>query len=171
MTVTANLEPPEAVTPRPGFWQRRVGQPVLAQLRQGVAPDTIALSLGVGTACSLFPFLGFTTLLNLGVGLALRMNQPILQTVNVLLAPAQLALILVYVRAGELIWRDSSHTFSVGEMLQVFKDASLTEFLSRFGWAGVHALTAWLITSPVLVAIITLSVRPLLRRLAPAKTP
>jgi uncharacterized protein (DUF2062 family) len=171
VNVTANLEHPEALAARPGFWQRRVGQPILAQLRQGVAPDTIALTLGVGTACSLFPFLGFTTLLNLGAGIALRMNQPILHTVNVLLAPVQLALILVYVRAGELIWRDSAHLFTVGEMLQVFRDASLTEFLVRFGWAGLHALTAWLITSPVLVAIITLSVRPLLRRLAPGKTP
>jgi uncharacterized protein (DUF2062 family) len=171
MTVAANLDQPGADAARPGFWQRRVVQPIVTQLRQGVTPDAIALSLGVGTACSLFPFLGFTTLLNLGAGVALRLNQPILQTVNVLLAPVQLALILVYVRAGELIWRDSTHTFTVGEMLQVFRDASLTEFFVRFGWAGVHALTAWIITSPVLVALITLAVRPLLRRLAPVKTP
>ena len=64
------------------FWQRRLLAPIRALLTQGITPDRIALTLGVGTACSLLPFLGFTSLLNLGVGLWFRLNQPILQTLN-----------------------------------------------------------------------------------------
>ena len=52
----------------PSFWQRRLIKPLRAQLTQGVTPDRLALTLAVGTTCSLLPFLGFTTLLNLGVG-------------------------------------------------------------------------------------------------------
>ena len=154
----------------PGFWQRRVVQPVLTQLRQGVTPDRIALTLGVGTACSLLPFFGLTSLLNLGAGVALKMNQPILHMLNWLLGPVQLALILVYVRAGEILWGGAAHPFTLGEMLAAFRDVSCAEFLARFGWAGIHALTAWVITSPLLIALITFGTWPLLRRFAARRT-
>jgi uncharacterized protein (DUF2062 family) len=147
-------------------------QPILAQLTQGVTPDKIAATLAVGTACSLLPFLGFTSLLNLGAGLVWRMNQPILQTLNQLLGPVQLALILVYVRLGEAIWGARGDPFTLGEMLRVFREATFTDFLGRFGWAGVHAFTAWLLTAPLLVAALYFPLRPILRaaavRLCPA---
>jgi uncharacterized protein (DUF2062 family) len=162
---TPVVAPASPATPgREGFWRRRIVGPIRAQLTQGVSPDTIALTIGVGTACSIFPFLGFTTLLNLGAGFALRMNHPILQTLNQLLGPVQLLLILVYVRIGEVIWRATDDRFTLGEMMSTFRDANFSEFLQRFGWAGAHALTAWLVTSPLLVAAITLATRPALRR-------
>ncbi len=142
----------------------RLLTPLRAQLTQGTSPDKLALTLGVGTACSLLPFLGFTTLLNLGVGLALRLNQPILQILNQLLGPVQLVLILGYVRLGEALWREKDSRFSVSEMIAVFRDASVGEFLSRFGWAGVHAFTAWLLTSPLLVVVVLVLTLPALRR-------
>jgi uncharacterized protein (DUF2062 family) len=145
-----------------------VVDPIRAQLTQGVTPDTIALTLGVGTACSLLPFLGLTSLLNLGVGLALRMNQPILQTLNQLLGPVQLVLILLHVRIGEWLWRAEGAHFTVGEMVRVFRDSSLAEFFARFGWAGIHALSAWLLLAPVFAAVVYFSVRPALRRVAAA---
>src|SRR5688572_11401433 len=84
--------------PPRGFWYRRVLRPMRAQLVRGVAHDHIAATLAVVTACSLFPIFGITSLVNLGVGLLLRMNQPILQALNQLLGPLQLALILIYIR-------------------------------------------------------------------------
>lgn len=158
--------PPAPAVTRQSFWHRRVIAPIRAQLTQGVTPDKVALTLGLGTVCSVFPFLGFTTLLNLGVGIALRLNQPILQTVNVLLGPVQLALILVFVRTGETIWREPESRFTIAEMLRVFREASLSGFVERFGWAGIHALTAWLVTAPLIIAAIFFSVRPALRRAA-----
>lgn len=162
--MAAGNAPPPA--PAPGFWQRRLIQPLLAQLTLGVTPDKLAATLALGTACSLFPFLGLTSLLNLAVGLALRMNQPILQTLNQLLGAVQLALILVYVRLGEMIWRSQQAHFTVAEMVRAFREAPLGEFLREFGWAGVHAFTAWLLTAPLLFAGLYLAVRPVLRRAA-----
>lgn len=139
-------------------------QPVLNQLTQGVTPDRIAATLAVGTVCSLLPFLGFTTLLNLGVGVVLRMNQPILHALNQLLGPLQLLLILVYVRGGELLWGHTGDGFTIGEMISEFRDSSFLEFLQQFGWAGIHAASAWAITSPFVAAAIYYGARPLLRR-------
>lgn len=167
----ATTATPAAGVPQGGFWQRRVARPIVAQLTQGVTPDRIALTLAVGTACSLFPFLGFTSLLNLGVGIALRMNQPILQTLNQLLGALQLILILVYVRLGELIWVAQDDRFTVGEMIRTFGELSFLDFLRRFGWAGIHAFTAWGLTSPLLIAVVYFSLRPALRRLARRSVP
>lgn len=154
--------------PRPGFWRRRILDPIRAQLTQGVTPDKIALTLGVGAACPLLPFLGLTSLLNLGVGLALRMNQPILQTFNQLLGPVQLALILVQVRLGEILWGATGDRFTVGELVRTFRDSSLADLFARFGWAGIHAFSAWLLLAPVLATVVYFSVRPALRRAATA---
>lgn len=154
-----------ATTPAPSFWQRRVVAPLRAQLTQGVSPDQLALTLAVGTACSLLPFLGFTSLLNLGVGLWLRLNQPILQTLNQLLGGVQLALILVYVRAGELIWRAQHLPLSLTQLTADFR-ADPWGFFGRFGWTGLHAATAWLLSVPIIVAVIYFALRPAMRRLA-----
>jgi uncharacterized protein (DUF2062 family) len=114
----------------------------------------------------LFPFLGFTSLLNLGVGLRLKLNQPLLQTLNQVLGPLQLVMIVVYVRLGEWLWRAQDERFTIAEMLRFFREASLGGFLQRFGWAGIHAFTAWAVTSPLLLAAVYYLTRPALRRLA-----
>ena len=157
-------------TPQPaGFWRRRVLLPIRSQLTQGVAPDQIAATLAVGTACALFPIFGVTSLVCLAVGVPLRMNQPILQTLNQLLGPLQVAFILVYVRIGEFIWRSSGHHLTLADMMREFRERSLGEFLQTFGWAGVHALTAWAVTSPLLVGVLYVTLRPAIRRAARRK--
>jgi uncharacterized protein (DUF2062 family) len=148
------------------LWERRVVTPLRSQLTQGVAPDKLAATLAWGTACSLFPFLGFTSLLNLGLGLALRFNQPVLQTLNQALGPLQLVLIPCYLRLGELIWREPPMPFSVSAMVETFRGESVSGFLGQFGRAGLHALTAWAITAPLLIAALYFPLRPALRRLA-----
>lgn len=153
------------IPPRPSFWQRRLIAPLRAQLTQGVTPDRLALTLAVGTACSLLPFFGFTWLMNLAVGLALRLNQPILQILNQLLGPLQLVMILVYVRAGEFIWRADPVPLSVPTLIAAFR-ADPWGFLERFGLTGAHAATAWILSVPVIVAALYYPLRPALRRLA-----
>lgn len=151
---------------RRSFWRRRVLDPIVALLTQGVTAEKIAQTLAVGTVCSLFPFLGTTTALNLGVGLCLRMNQPILQSLNYLLTPVHLVMIVVYVRIGEWVWRAGEDRFTVGEVVRVFRDETFLSFLQRFGLAGWHAFTAWLLTAPLLFALLYFPLRPLLHRLA-----
>ncbi len=160
----------DAPAPSRSFWQRRIRDPLTGLFTQGITPDKVALTLGVGSVCSLFPFLGFTSLLNLGAGLWLRLNQPLLQTLNQVLGPMQLVMIVVYVRLGEWLGRVEEGRFTVGEMLRVFREASFVEFLHRFGWAGIHAFTAWAVTSPLLLAVVYFSSRPALRRLASRST-
>lgn len=142
--------------------RRRLLAPLAAQLTQGVSPEVLARTLAVGAGCSMFPFLGTTSLLNLVVGLGLRMNQPVLQTLNQVLGPVHLVMIVVYVRVGErLVGATGSDRFSVVEVVTAFRDLSLGDFFARFGRAGLHALLAWGVTLPLLVGGVYLVARPL----------
>ena len=152
--------------PKRGFWRRRLGDPIIGMLTQGITADKVSYTIALGTGLSLFPFLGFTSLLNLVVGLALRLNQPLLQGLNQLLGPIHLVMIVLYIRLGEWIWGAEHLPFSIGLLVQAFRDASFTEFLHRFGMAGVHAFTAWLLTFPLLVFTLNRLLRPLIRRIA-----
>lgn len=152
----------------PNFWQRRIVHPIVAQLTQGITPDRIALTLGVGLACGVFPFLGFTTALCFVAAAALRLNQPIIHVVNQLLWPVQLALIPVYVRLGAALFGVEALPFDPEEVSRVFLE-SQREFWSRFGLMGIQALAAWLLSLPLLVAGAWLATRPILRRLASAR--
>jgi uncharacterized protein (DUF2062 family) len=166
-----NIAPNPVVPAAPsrGFWRRRVVDPLAGVLRQGVTPDKLAATLAVGTACSLFPFLGTTTALNFAVGFRLRMNHPVLQTLNQLLGPVHLVMIFVYVRWGEWVWRAKVDPFTLGEMLRLFREEPFSVFLQRFGWVGVHAATGWLVSTPFLIAALYYALRPLMRRLASIK--
>lgn len=138
----------------------------MAQLRQGATPDGLALTSAVGLACGVFPFLGFTTGLCFLAALVLRLNQPVIHIINQLLWPVQLALIAVYVRAGAALFGATALPFDVAEIQRVFQE-SPAEFWTRFGVMGLHALTAWILTLPVIVGIAYYLLRPVLRRLAP----
>ena len=63
-------------------------------------------------------------------------------------------------RAGERLWGAPAGAFSIDTMLEVFTGASWGEFLARFGWAGIHALTAWLVTAPLVGLLLYLPLVP-----------
>lgn len=155
--------PLDASLPKSSFWQRRVLEPIRTVFTQGVTPDRVALTIAVATACSLLPFLGLTTVLNLVVGLCLKMNQPIMQALNYLLGPVQVAMIVIYVRMGEKIWRAPAIPISISELLKSFR-AHPWEFIQTFGWTGIHAATAWLLSVPIIISVLYYGTRPLLRR-------
>lgn len=149
-----------------GFWQRRVIAPIVAQLKQGITPEKIALTLALGAVLGLFPILGSTTLLCAIAGIWLRLNQPVIQLVNYFVYPVQVALLLPFYRAGEsLFGQPHVPIFSVTELMQRFQ-VSPTQFLFDYGMVGVYGIVVWTLTAPLLMAALYFATRPLLRRLA-----
>ena len=162
MSVFPPAAPPSA-TPRGSFWQRRIAAPIVAQLTQGVTPEKIALTLSLGLACGLFPFLGFTTALCFLVALVFRLNQPLIHVINQLLWPVQLPMIAVYAKTGAQLFGADALPFKPEEAVRIFWTAQ-REFWTRFGVMGIHALTAWLLTVPVIVGIAYYASLPVLRK-------
>ena len=63
-----------APTVRESFWKRRVVTPLIAQLKQGVTPEKLALTVALGLVLGIFPILGATTLLCGAAAIALRLK-------------------------------------------------------------------------------------------------
>lgn len=157
----ANLSPEE----RPGFWRRWFAEPVLAQLRQGITPDKLALTISIGAVLGIFPVLGSTTILCLSFAAVLRLNQPVMQVVNHCCYPLQLILIPVFIRFGERIFRASPISFSMAQLLGEFRAGPL-RFFQEFASTFLHCMTAWAILAPWAGVIIYFGTRPMLRAAA-----
>ena len=147
------------------FWQRRVVDLLLAQLRQGITPEKIALTIAMGITLGLFPVLGSTTLLCFLAGLILRLNQPIIQLVNYLVYPLQFAGIYFFIRIGEWLTRTTPLSFSIPGLLQQFREAPL-HFFQEFGMTALRGVLAWLLIAPPTAALLYVVSLPALRRLA-----
>ena len=147
------------------FWQRRVIDPVVAQLTQGITPEKIALTIAVGSAIAMFPILGTTTLLCLLAGLSLKLNQPIIQVVNYVCTPIHIPLIYVQVRAGELLFGAPQVSFRIHRLAKLLWDSPAL-FFREFGLTGFHAIVVWAICAPFWIAVVYSIARPILREIA-----
>jgi uncharacterized protein (DUF2062 family) len=146
-------------------WRRRTLDVIVAQLRQGVTADKIALTLAIGLILGLFPIFGTTSALCVLAALWLKLNQPMIQLVNWVAAPLQLPGIFLFVRIGEWLTRSPPVQFSINGLLQQFR-ASPLQFMRLFGMTGVRAVLAWLLIAPAIAAVVYVALRPPLRRLA-----
>lgn len=163
--------PVTAPVPEPGFWQRRVVEPILAQLRQGITPQKVALTLALGGVLGIFPILGATTALCAVAGIWLRLNQPLIQLVNYLVYPLQLVLLLPFYRAGETLFgQPHVPIFSVGELMERFA-AGPGQFLLDYGMVGVYGIVVWLLVAPPLAALAYFALRPVLAGMQRAAAP
>jgi uncharacterized protein (DUF2062 family) len=150
--------------PRPSFWQRRVAGPILAQLRQGITPEKIALTLALGAVFGIFPILGLCTLLCALAGVWLRLNQPVIQLVNYLVYPLQIALLIPFYRAGErLFGAEPVPIVNVAELVARF-GADPWQFLIDYGRVGLYGIAVWALVAPVLILLAYALLKPILVR-------
>jgi uncharacterized protein (DUF2062 family) len=150
------------------FWRDRVLALIVGQLKQGITPEKIALTLALGICLAAFPILGTTTLLCLTAGVWLKLNQPVIQLVNWLASPLQLAMIPVFVRLGEWITHAPRVSFSIPELFRKFHESPV-KFFQEFGMTGLHGIIAWLLIAPFLCALIYFLLLPPLKKLAAIK--
>jgi uncharacterized protein (DUF2062 family) len=142
--------------------RRRVADPLLLLLGQGLTPERLALSLALGATLGLFPVLGATTALCVAAGIALRLSHPALQLANYAVYPLQVPLVLVFVRLGEGMVGAAPMPFSVERLVVALREDPLA-FLTRFGWTGLHGILGWLTVAPLVGGALYLGLVPLLR--------
>jgi hypothetical protein len=150
------------------WWQRRVVAPVVAQLRQGITPEQVALTLALGGVLGIFPILGATTLLCGVVGVWLRLNQPLIQLVNYLVYPLQILLLIPFYRAGErLFGADPVPIANVPDLIARF-GADPWRFLVDYGLVGLYGIAVWCLAALPLTALGYALLKPVLGHLAAA---
>lgn len=130
------------------FLRRRLVEPLLALLRQGVTPRRLALSVALGAGLGLVPVLGVSTALCALAALALRLNLPAIQLVNYLLTPLQLLLIIPQLRFGEWLVQAPPFPITLDSGLALLAQGVLPA-IRVLSTAIVHATLGWLVLAPV----------------------
>jgi uncharacterized protein (DUF2062 family) len=146
-------------------FRRRVGEPVLQQLTQGLSPDQVALTCAVGLCIAIIPVIGVTTALSFFAAWALKLNQPVIQTINWSSYPLQLLMIFPFIRLGEKIFGAPRLRFSLDQLVAMGK-ADPFGTMALLGSTLAHAVVAWLLVCPVLLVTVYFGTRPLFRVLA-----
>lgn len=131
-------------------------------LSQGISPQRLALTLALGFAVGCIPVVGVPTVLCATLALALRLNLPAIQAANYAAMPLQLILIVPFARLGQwLVTADSSRVLDPHLLLRLPSLAIVTRMSSLAG----QALLAWLLVAVPAVALMTLALTMMLRRI------
>ena len=131
-------------------------------MRQGISPRRLALTLALGFAIGCIPVLGIPTVICAALALALRLNLPAIQAANYAAMPLQLMLIVPFVRMGS--WLFSSvprQALVTGTLLRL----SPLSLMAHMGGLAGQALLAWLLVAGPAVALMTLTLTQMLRRI------
>jgi len=147
-----------------GFLNRRLVDPLKAQLTQGVSPARLALALSLGLVVGIFPVLGTTTLLCGLLAAGLRLNQPAIQVANYAAYPLQLLLYVPFFQAGARLFAQPPVGFTVGQV-QAELTADLAGTIARYATANLRATAAWGLVAPLAAALLFVGLRALLARL------
>jgi uncharacterized protein (DUF2062 family) len=152
------------------FMRRRLVDPILELLRQGVTPEKIALSLAFGLGVGIFPVLGVSTILCTVIAIVLRLNLPAIQLVNYLASPLQLALIIPFVRVGEHLLGLAPQPLSITEGFRLMAMGVLHSVIVLWD-AIVHAALGWIVLGPFIIYGLFRLFRPMLVRAAQLRRP
>ena len=78
------------------FFKKKLFDPIMNLLMQGVTPEKIALSIAFGAVLGVFPILGSTVLLCTGATFIFRLNFVAIQIANYFIYPLQLILFIPF---------------------------------------------------------------------------
>ena len=158
--------PASPTTPaKPASWlRRRVLDPFLDLLRQGLAPEQLALNVALGITIGIIPLFGVTTALAALVAWRLRLNVAAMQLVCHLITPVQLLLLLPLLRLGaRLLGGTSPQELSIDSI----KHLIATDWrgaLHLLWRAELGALGLWLVGGAALVGVLYLVLKPIFRQ-------
>jgi len=154
----------------PAWLRRRILDPLLLLLKQGTAPDRLALCVAIGIVVGNIPILGVSSVLCGIIALALRLNLPAMQLVQAAMAPTQVLLIIPFVRFGEWILRAPHQAISIKEGLALIAH-DIPNAVVVLWDAIVHAGLAWILVAPLITFILYRSLTRIFEHMALRITP
>lgn len=118
---------------------------VLAFLAQGLTPEKLALCVTLGLVVGVIPVLGSTTILLAAIALLFRLNLPAIQSVNWIVYPLQLALLIPFYRLGEWLFGVPPLPISL-DTVKALADAGVLHTIEVLWDTTMRALAAWMLT-------------------------
>ncbi len=91
-------------------------------LRQGLTPHKLSMTCAMGVVIGIFPIFGTTTILCFGIAIAFRLNIPLIQLVNYLVAPLQLIFIIPFIKIGTILFRLNPFPYNMDQLMQLYRE-------------------------------------------------
>lgn len=148
------------------FFKKNLIAPLLNLLSQGITPEKLALSVGLGVCFGTFPVLGATTILCTAFGFLFRVNQVAIQLVNYFTYPLQLALYIPFFQIGALLFRTDPLPFSIEDIFTMLATDTFGA-IEALWLANLRAVAAWFLIGPVLCLLIYRILTPVFTRFTP----
>ena len=148
------------------FFKRSLVSPLLNLLKQGIEPDKLALSVGLGVSLGIFPVIGATTILCTAFGFLFRVNQVAIQLVNYFAYPLQLILFIPFFHLGAWLFQTEPLPFSVEQIFTMLTADTLAT-IEALWLANLRAVVAWILIGPLLSFSLYRILTPVFARFTP----
>ena len=135
------------------WWKRRVIEPLLGVLRQGLTPLALALALATGAVIGVFPALGTTTALCAAVGTLFRLNHVALQVANYLVYPLQFILLIPFFQVAAWLFDYPVPVSSAAEVATMVSEDPGGAIAALWG-VSWRAMVLWCLSAPFAIAIL-----------------
>ena len=132
--------------------KKRLIDPLLNLLRQGLSPKDLALCVALGIGVGLFPVLGVSTPALTVLALTLRLNLAAIQLVSYAIAPLQLALIIPFMRLGEIVLGSTPQPMTISAAMELLTQGVLYAIVTLWD-AIIHAALGWVLIVPMLIFV------------------
>ena len=144
---------------------RRLAEPLLALLRQGISPQRLALCVAIAIVVGNIPFLGVSTIMCALIALVFRLNLPAIQLVQAAMAPTQVLLLIPFVRLGEWMLRAPPQAVSI-EAAFALVSSDIRHAIVVLKDAILHAIFAWAVLAPLCIYLLYRLLTPVFERTA-----
>lgn len=126
------------------FLKRKIVDPILAFLKQGVTPSKLAWAISLGIVLATMPVFGSGTLLCLLAIWLFRLNPGAVLLVNQLAYPLQFLLYFPFIRSGEWLFNAKRLPLSISQIFSMFAN-DLGNAMSVLWWSTLYGIVAWVI--------------------------
>ena len=121
-------------------------QVLLQALKQGTTPHKLAITCALGMVIGIFPIIGTSTMICLGLSIALRLNIPVMQLANYLVTAIQVICILPFIKFGAYLFGLEIFSYSRDQLVEMFQN-DFWKLLKDSGALIGGGVGAWLIIS------------------------
>lgn len=128
------------------FSRKHFSNVIIQALSQGITPRKLALTCSLGVVIGIFPLFGTTTLLCLAIAMIFRLNIPLIQLVNYIVAPLQLLLILPFIKVGTYVFQLDPFPYSSDQLIAMFRN-DFWLLLKETGMALAIGAGVWFVVS------------------------
>lgn len=126
------------------FLKRKLINPILAFLKQGITPSKLAWAISLGIVLATMPVFGSGTLLCLLAIWVFRLNPGAVLLVNQLAYPLQFILYFPLIRAGEWLFHAKPLPLSISQIFSMFAN-DLGNAIKVLWWSTLYGIVAWVI--------------------------